>query len=51
MLGFNLYDVINTKEETILKPIKDAFEGENMYTQYSVLVYRIDLYFMTISLQ
>ena len=23
----------------------DAFEGENMKTQYSVLEYRIDLYF------
>ena len=23
----------------------DAFEGENMQTQYSVLEYRIDLYF------
>ena len=23
----------------------DAFEGENMQTQYSVLGYRIDLYF------
>ena len=25
--------------------LKDAFEGENMQTQYSVLGYRIDLYF------
>ena len=37
--------MINTKEQTVLKSIKDAFEGEDMQTQYSVLSYRIDLYF------
>ena len=44
-LGFNLHDVINTKEQTVLRSIKDVFEGEDMQTQYSVLGYRIDLYF------
>ena len=44
-LGFKLYDVINTKEQTIINSIKDMFEGENIQTQYSVLGYRIDLYF------
>ena len=44
-LGFNLHDVINTKEQTILRSIKDAFEGEDMQTQYTVIGYRIDLYF------
>ena len=44
-LGFRLLDMINTKEQTVLKSIKDAFEGEDMQTQYSVLGYRIDLYF------
>ena len=44
-LGFRLHDVINTKEQTVLKSIKDAFEGEDMQTQYSVLGYMIDLYF------
>ena len=44
-LGFKLYDVINTEEQTLLESIKDAFEGENMQTQYSVLGYRVDLYF------
>ena len=44
-LGFKLYDVINTKEQTIINSIKDTFEGENMQTQYSILRYRIDLYF------
>ena len=37
--------MINTKEQTVISAIKDAFEGENMQTQYSVLGYRIDLYF------
>ena len=44
-LGFRLHDVINTKEQTVLKSIKHAFEGEDMKTQYSALGYRIDLYF------
>ena len=44
-LGFTLHDVINTKEQTVISAIKDAFEGENIQTQYSVLSYRIDLYF------
>ena len=43
--GFKLYDVINTKEQTIINSIKNTFEGENMQTQYRVLGYRIDLYF------
>ena len=47
-LGFNQYDmdlITLTKEQSILKSVMDAFEGENMQTQYSVLGYRIDLYF------
>ena len=44
-LGFTLHDVINTKEQTVINSIKDAFEGEDMQTQYTVLGYRIDLYF------
>ena len=44
-LGFTLHDVINTKEQTVINSIKDALEGENMQTQYTVLGYRIDLYF------
>ena len=44
-VGFTLHDVINTKEQTVINSIKDAFEGEDMQTQYSVLSYRIDLYF------
>ena len=44
-LGLKLYDVINTKEQTVIESIKNAFEGEKMETQYSILGYRIDLYF------
>ena len=34
-LGFTLHDVINAKEQTVINSIKDAFEGENMETQYT----------------
>ena len=44
-LGFNLHDVINTKEQTILRSTKDAFEEEDIQTQYTVIGYRTDLYF------
>ena len=44
-LGFNLHDVINTKEQTVLRSIKDALERQDMQTQYTVTGYRIDLYF------
>ena len=44
-LEFRLHDVINTKEQKVLKSIKEVFEGEDMQTQYNVLGQRIDLYF------
>ena len=44
-LGFKLHDVIYTKEQAVLKLIKDAFKGEDVQSQYSVLGYSIDLYF------
>ena len=44
-LGFKLHNVINTKEQTVINSIKDAFKGEDMQSQYSVLGYRIDFYF------
>ena len=44
-LGFNQYNITLTKEQSVLKSVMDAFEGENMETQYSVLRYKIDLYF------
>ena len=44
-LGFKIHDVINTKEQAVLSAIKDAFDGKNIQTQYTVLGYRIDFYF------
>ena len=44
-LGFNQCDITLTKEQSVLKSVMDAFEGENMQTQYSVLGYRTDLHF------
>ena len=31
-LGFTLHDVINTKEQTVMNSIKDAFVVEDMQT-------------------
>ena len=42
-LGFILNYVINPTEQTVSGAIKEAFEGENMQTQYNFLGYRIDL--------
>ena len=44
-LGSKQYDVILTKEQSLLTKTKSSFEEENMQTQYSVLGYMIDLYF------
>lgn len=44
-LGFKLQDVINAKHQTIIETKKEVFEGENMQSEYSVLSYRVDLYF------
>ena len=44
-LGFTQYDITLKKESLVLKSIMETFEGENMETQYSVLTYRVDLYF------
>ena len=43
-LGFRLHDMINTNKQTVINSIKDAFGGD-LQIQYSVLGYRIDLYF------
>ena len=40
-LGFKQYDVILTKEQSVLTKTMRSFEGENMQAQY-VLSYRID---------
>ena len=44
-LGFKQYDVILTKEQSVLTEIMGLFEGENMLTQCNVWRYRIPLYF------
>ena len=44
-LGFKQHDIIMTKEQLVLKLIKDAFEAENVQTEYRVLGHKIDLYF------
>ena len=44
-LGLKQFDVVLTKEQSVLTKIMSSFEGENMQTQYNVLSYRIDLYF------
>ena len=45
ILGFKEHDIILTKGKSVLKSVMDAFQGKNMQTQYSVLGYKIDLYF------
>ena len=45
LLGFKENDIYFTKEQSVLQPIMEVFEEENMQTQYSVLGYKIDLYF------
>ena len=44
-LGFKQYDIILTKEQSVLTKIMSPFKEENMQTQYNVLGYKIDLYF------
>ena len=36
ILGLKEHDIILTKEQSVLKSIMGAFEGEDMQTQYSV---------------
>ena len=44
-LSCNVIDVFNNNQKSLIGAIKDAFEGENMQTQYYVLGYNIGLYF------
>ena len=44
-LGFNVIDIFNRREQSIVELIKKVFEAENYQSQYSKLAYRIDLYF------
>ena len=44
-LGFNQINLILKKKQSVIESIKDAFKGEAIQIQYTVLGYRIDLYF------
>ena len=44
-LGFKQYDVILTKEQSVLTRIMISFEGEKMQVQYNVSGYKLELYF------
>ena len=48
-LGFKKYDVILTKEQSVLAKIMSSFEGKNMQTRYNVL--GLTYIFMAISSQ
>ena len=41
--------MINNKQQTMIETIKEVFEGENMQSEYSVLSYRVDIYFKNIT--
>ena len=45
-LGFKQLYITLPKEVSLLESVIDAFEGESMQTQYKVLSYKIDLYFL-----
>ena len=45
-LGFNQYGITVPKEVSVLIMNNGCIEGENMQTQYNVLSYKIDLYFL-----
>ena len=44
-IEFNEIDTFSAKQQTLTKTIKKAFKGEDIQTEYSVLDYRIDIYF------
>ena len=44
-LGFKQHDIIITKEQSQLRKIMKVFAKEEILLQYSVLSYRINLYF------
>ena len=44
-LGFKQHNIMLRRGQSVLRSVMDAFEREDMQTQYSVLKKRIDLYF------
>lgn len=45
IIQFYVHDVIDTKKQSVLGAIKRTFKGEIIQTRYSLLGYKIDLYF------
>ena len=48
-LGFKKHDIILTKEQSVISKVTKSFSNEKILLQYSVLDYRIDLYFLSIN--
>ena len=46
LLGFTEHDTFLSKEQSVLNKLLEVFLREEMYQQYSVLSYKIDLYFV-----
>ena len=45
LLGLKEHDIFLTKEQSVIKSIMKTFKKHNIQTQYSVLMYKIDVYF------
>ena len=48
-LEFKLHHAFNCKQRAVLKSIEDAFGGEHIPTQYSVLATKLIFIFMSIN--
>ena len=44
-LGFNQINMLLKKEQPLIESIRDIFKGEDIRIQYTVLSYRVNLYF------
>ena len=50
LLGFNERDIFLTKAQSVVDKILETFSREEIFRQYSVLNYKIDLYFVKYNL-
>ena len=50
-LGFNQINLILKNKQSVIISTIDAFKGENIRIQYTVLGYQIDFYFYEYKLQ
>ena len=46
LLGIKEHDIFIDKEQSVTKSIMKTFKKQNIYTQYSILNYKIDVYFL-----